>query len=35
MKGATFDTMALSVVGSDVVVIVVSRAYKESSNWRM
>ena len=35
MKGATVDTMALAVEGSEVVLIGVSRAYKESSNCRM
>jgi hypothetical protein len=35
MKGATVDTMALAVEGSEVVMIGVSRAYKESSNCRM
>ena len=35
MKGATVDTMALAVEGSAVVLIGVSRAYKESSNCRM
>ena len=35
MKGATVDTMALAVEGSAVVMIGVSRAYKESSNCRM
>eukprot|EP01046_Picozoa_sp_COSAG06_P031864 COSAG06_NODE_3138_length_5802_cov_15.311766_3_plen_889_part_01 len=35
MKGATVDTMALAVEGSVVVLIGVSRAYKESSNCRM
>ena len=34
-KGATVDTMALAVEGSAVVLIGVSRAYKESSNCRM
>jgi hypothetical protein len=35
MKGATVDTMALAVEGSAVVLVGVSRAYKESSNCRM
>ena len=35
MKGASVDTMALAVEGSAVVMIGVSRAYKESSNCRM
>ena len=35
MKGSTVDTMALAVEGSEVVLIGVSRAYKESSNCRM
>ena len=35
MKGATVDTMALAVEGSAVVLLGVSRAYKESSNCRM
>ena len=35
MKGASVDTMALAVEGSEVVLIGVSRAYKESSNCRM
>merc|ERR1711935_1026139 len=35
MKGATVDTMARAVEGSEVVLIGVSRAYKESSNCRM
>jgi hypothetical protein len=35
MKGATVDTMALAVEASEVVLIGVSRAYKESSNCRM
>ena len=35
MKGATVDTMALAVEGSALVLIGVSRAYKESSNCRM
>ena len=35
MKGSTVDTMALAVEGSAVVLIGVSRAYKESSNCRM
>jgi hypothetical protein len=35
MKGATVDTMALAVEGSEVVLVGVSRAYKESSNCRM
>eukprot|EP01046_Picozoa_sp_COSAG06_P125639 COSAG06_NODE_73989_length_149_cov_39.000000_1_plen_39_part_01 len=35
MKGATVDTMALAVEGSEVVLIGGSRAYKESSNCRM
>jgi len=35
MKGATVDTMALAVEGSAVVLIGVSRSYKESSNCRM
>ena len=35
MKGATVDTMALAVEGAAVVMIGVSRAYKESSNCRM
>jgi hypothetical protein len=35
MKGATVDTMALAVEGSAVVMLGVSRAYKESSNCRM
>merc|ERR1711960_43660 len=35
MKGSTVDTMALAVEGSEVMLIGVSRAYKESSNCRM
>ena len=35
MKGATVDTMALAVEGSAVVLVGVSRQYKESSNCRM
>ena len=35
MKGATVDMMALAVEGSEVMLIGVSRAYKESSNCRM
>ena len=35
MKGSTVDAMALAVEGSEVVLIGVSRAYKESSNCRM
>ena len=35
MKGSTVDTMSLAVEGSEVVLIGVSRAYKESSNCRM
>jgi hypothetical protein len=35
MKGATVDTMALAVEGAAVVLVGVSRQYKESSNCRM
>ena len=35
MKGSTVDTMALAVEGSEVMLIGVSRPYKESSNCRM
>jgi hypothetical protein len=35
MKGATVDTMALAVEGSALMLIGVSRQYKESSNCRM
>ena len=35
MKGSTVDTMALAVEGSEVMLVGVSRAYKESSNCRM
>jgi hypothetical protein len=35
MKGATVDTMALAVEGSELMLIGMSRAYKESSNCRM
>jgi|EP01043_Picozoa_sp_COSAG02_P006465 hypothetical protein len=35
MKGSTVDTMALAVEGCAVMLIGVSRAYKESSNCRM
>ena len=35
MKGSTVDAMALAVEGSEVMLIGVSRAYKESSNCRM
>ena len=35
MKGSTVDTMALAVEGSEVVLVGVSRAYKEYSNCRM
>ena len=35
MKGSTVDTMALAVEGSEVVLIGMSRQYKESSNCRM
>jgi hypothetical protein len=35
MKGSTVDTMALAVEGSELMLIGVSRAYKESSNCRM
>ena len=35
MKGATVDTMALAVESSEVMLVGVARAYKESSNCRM
>jgi hypothetical protein len=35
MKGSTVDTMALAVEGSELMLIGMSRAYKESSNCRM
>jgi hypothetical protein len=35
MKGSTVDTMALAVEGSEVMLIGMSRQYKESSNCRM
>ena len=35
MKGSTVDAMALAVEGSEVMLIGVSRPYKESSNCRM
>jgi hypothetical protein len=35
MKGATVDTMALAVEGSELMLIGMSRQYKESSNCRM
>eukprot|EP01043_Picozoa_sp_COSAG02_P115279 COSAG02_NODE_51635_length_313_cov_0.518692_2_plen_46_part_01 len=35
MQGSTVDTMAMAVEGSAVVLIGVSRAYKQSTNCRM